>query len=167
MNSIFIRRSIRNFKEGTISKKQIENIIRAGMQAPSGCNQQPWEFLIITNKKDIETCSTFTSGAASAKNAAVIIMLLANTTTQKTGIDWFPQDLGACMQNMLLQTVEESLGAFWIGIYPSKEKMSPAQKYFSLPEHIQPFSMLALGIPNGENKFIDRYKEEKIHWEKY
>lgn len=41
------RRSIRRFKSDTLTRDQIESILRAGQQAPSGKNRQPWHFIVI------------------------------------------------------------------------------------------------------------------------
>ena len=40
MNSIFVRRSIREFLDKPVETEKIEQILRAGMQAPSARNQQ-------------------------------------------------------------------------------------------------------------------------------
>lgn len=45
------RRSIRKFKDEPLSEKQIEQLIEAARLAPSGCNVQPWRFIIVTNKQ--------------------------------------------------------------------------------------------------------------------
>lgn len=47
MNAIFKRRSTRNFLQRSVEDNKIDNILRAGMQAPSAHNFQPWEFLIV------------------------------------------------------------------------------------------------------------------------
>ena len=41
MNSIFHRISVRKYEDRPIEKEKIMEILRAGMQAPSACNQQP------------------------------------------------------------------------------------------------------------------------------
>ena len=45
MNEIFHRVSIRKYKNQPVEKEKILKILKAGMQAPSACNQQPWEFV--------------------------------------------------------------------------------------------------------------------------
>lgn len=47
MEAIMKRRSIRSFTAEPVTDAQLERILRAGMQAPSAMNAQPWEFLII------------------------------------------------------------------------------------------------------------------------
>ena len=51
MNSIFKRKSIRKFLDKEIEDEKIERLLRAGMQAPSAINSQPWEFLVVRDKK--------------------------------------------------------------------------------------------------------------------
>ena len=51
MNSIFHRISVRKYEDRPVEKEKIMEILRAGMQAPSACNQQPWEFYVVTDKK--------------------------------------------------------------------------------------------------------------------
>ena len=47
------RRTIRTFKQG-ISEEQLRKLLLAGVEAPSGSNVQPWEFIIIDDPKIIE-----------------------------------------------------------------------------------------------------------------
>ena len=54
MNAIFKRKSIRKFLDKEIEDEKIERLLRAGMQAPSAINSQPWEFLVVRDKKGIE-----------------------------------------------------------------------------------------------------------------
>jgi len=50
MNNIFKRQSVRRYQTKPIEQEKIELMLKAGMQAPSAANQQPWEFLVITDK---------------------------------------------------------------------------------------------------------------------
>jgi nitroreductase len=47
------RRSVRVFKQG-VSEEKLRRIILAGTKAPSGSNVQPWEFIIIDDKRIIK-----------------------------------------------------------------------------------------------------------------
>ena len=51
MENIFHRVSIRKFSNQPVEKEKIEQILRAAMQAPSACNQQPWEFYVVEDKE--------------------------------------------------------------------------------------------------------------------
>ncbi|MCC0632117.1 nitroreductase [Clostridioides sp. ZZV15-6388] len=50
-DSISKRRSIRKYKNQSISHETIEKIIEAGINAPSSKNRQPWKFIVVTEKE--------------------------------------------------------------------------------------------------------------------
>lgn len=53
LESIYTRRSIREFTDTIVSDEEIQQIIEAGMRAPSSKNSCPWHFLILKgNEKD-------------------------------------------------------------------------------------------------------------------
>lgn len=74
MNSIFHRVSIRKFEDRPVEQDKIEMILRAGMQAPSAMNQQPWEFYVVTDKEIIKKLSETSPYSKSAAGAPVIIV---------------------------------------------------------------------------------------------
>ena len=47
---IYNRRSIRKFLNKSIPKDIIEEIIKAGIVAPSAKNRQPWKYLIYSGE---------------------------------------------------------------------------------------------------------------------
>ena len=49
--------------------------------------------------------------------------------------------MGACTQNILLQAVEEGLGAVWLGTYPDEERVN------YLKEHFKVLDVTKWGIP--------------------
>jgi nitroreductase len=51
LEAIRNRRSIRKFKSTPISEQQVERLIEAARLAPSGCNVQPWRFIIVKDKE--------------------------------------------------------------------------------------------------------------------
>jgi len=47
LEAIFTRRSVRDFTHDPVSQEEIEKLLKAGMQAPSAGNEQPWHFVVI------------------------------------------------------------------------------------------------------------------------
>ena len=50
-NKIKTRRTIRDFSSKEIPEEILENAIKSAGRAPSGANQQPWHFVLVSNKK--------------------------------------------------------------------------------------------------------------------
>lgn len=167
MNPIFKRRSVRKFSDEEVSINQVKNLIKAGMQSPSAFNSQPWEFLIVSNKKDLEAVSKMSRFAKPAKRAQKLIIVLGNTKKFRLVKDMIQQDLSACTQNILLQAVVDGLGGVWLGFYPREDRVNALREYFDIPDHIIPFSVIAIGYPKDEKDPKSRYDESKIHLDKY
>jgi nitroreductase len=86
-----------------VEKEKLMQILRAGMQAPSACNQQPWEFYVVTNPEKIKALSKATPYAGCAANAPVVIV----PVYRKEGLiapDFAQIDLSIAQENMWLET---------------------------------------------------------------
>ncbi len=163
MNAIFTRRSVRRFTKKQVEQEKLEKILRAAMQAPSAGNQQPWEFIVVKGKENLEKLSEYNPYASSLKGANLGIIVLANKDRLKYA-DYYQQDLAAVTQNIQLQATELSLGSVWYGTAPEKQRMDYIIKMYNLKDNLIPFSVVAIGYPEDENanKFVDRYDETRI-----
>lgn len=142
-NIIFKRRSIRRFETRPVEPEKIERILKAGMQAPSAHNLQPWEFLVITEQEKRDAVSKMSPWAGMVAKAPVTIIVIGHQEN-KDMEKYLPQDLGACTENILLQIAAEGLGGCWMGFYPDEDRVNSVRKYFNLPEDRIPFSVIAL-----------------------
>lgn len=167
MKSILNRRSIRVYKKQEVEREKIERIIKAGMQAPSAHNFQPWEFIVVRDEEKRKEISELSIYAKPAKSCDTCIVVLANMNKVEKENYWWQQDMGACVENMLIQTVEEELGAVWLGYYPEEDRVEGMKKLFNLPDNLVTFAVIAIGYPNQENKYEDRYDVSKVHYEVY
>ena len=102
MSIVFKRRSVRKFKDEKVPDELIENLLKAGMQAPSSCNSQPWEFIVVSKEEDKEAISKMHKFAKPAAGASHLIITIGNLSEAKV-IRMIEQDLAACNENILLQ----------------------------------------------------------------
>ncbi|AMK15091.1 nitroreductase family protein [Methanobrevibacter olleyae] len=169
MNIIFKRKSIRKFLDKEIEDEKIIRLLKAGMQAPSAINSQPWEFLVVKNKEGIKKIENMSLYSKPAKTSACCIITLFNKeyTDKFEDYKWIQQDMGACSQNILLQAVEEDLGAVWLGTYPDEERVNYLKENFNIPENVYPYSVIVLGYPTEDYHGKNRFKEDRIHYESY
>lgn len=168
MKTINIRRSIRKFIDKPVEDNKVEKLLRAGMQAPSAGNQQPWEFVVVVSTEMKEKISKMSPYAGAAKDSPLIIVVLGNTNRMR-----FPenmeQDLGACTQNILLEAVEQGLGATWMSVHPQEDRVKSIKETLELPDNIKPYNIIIAGYPKNkeDNKFVDRYEAARVHYSKY
>ena len=139
------------------------------MQAPSAINSQPWEFIVIKDKENIKKIEDMSLYSKPAKTSTCCIITLFNKKyiEKFDNYIWVEQDMGACTQNILLQAVEEELGAVWLGTYPDEERVNYLKKHFNIPDNVYPYSVIVLGYPKKDYKGTDRFKKDRIHYESY
>ena len=166
MDAINIRRSIRKYEDKKIEREKIEKILRAAMQAPSAHNQQPWEFIVVEDKELLCKMSKMHNYSAMIANAGCAIIALANKNYIKEPHFW-QQDMSAAVQNILLEVVEQGLGAVWIGVAPKENLIDYLKKIFNLQDNLIPFAIISIGYTERQNKFKDRYDEKRVHYDKY
>lgn len=163
MNAIFHRVSIRKYQKKPVEKEKILQILKAAMQAPSACNQQPWEFYVVTDPDKIQKLSQTTPYARCAAGAPVVIV----PAYRKENLPALPMvsiDMGICIENMWLETDTLGLGGVCIGVSPIQEWMEQIHQILELPEDVAVFSLFALGYPDEERIQQDRFDLNRIHF---
>ncbi|MBQ6098550.1 MAG: nitroreductase family protein [Methanobrevibacter sp.] len=163
---IFKRHSVRKFRDEKVSDEMIENLLKAGMQAPSSCNAQPWEFIVVSSGEDKKAISQMHKFAKPAAGASHLIVTLGNLNRAKV-IGMIEQDLGACNENILLQATHEGLGAVWMGFHPIEDRTLKLKEYLEIPDYCIPFSVICVGYPAQESEIKLRYDESKVHFDRF
>jgi len=108
------RRSIRKFKDMEIPEEMIDQILTAGIWAPSGMDNQPWRFAVIRDRELKSEIAKQTKYTAIFENAPLIIpVFVDHNVTYDTTKD--TQTMGACLQNMLLAIHALGLAGVWVG----------------------------------------------------
>lgn len=166
MNSIFKRRSIRKYLDNDISDAMVEEIIKAGMAAPSAGDERPWHFIVVRNKSTMLEFPKFHQYAQMLKDAPVAIVVCGDLNRQTYEGFWI-QDCSAAIQNMLLQVTEMGLGSVWVGIYPDKNRVEKTKELLDLPGNIVPVAVLPIGVPGEIKPATNRYDKKMIHVEKW
>jgi nitroreductase len=166
IEAILNRRSIRKYTGEKVTDTQIEILLKAGMYAPSAVNKQPWHFIVFRNRKIINEITKIHPNSRMLEESDVAILVCWDENLQHdTG--YGPVDCSAVTQNILLAAHGIGLGAVWVGLYPREHRIERVHKLFKLPEHVKPFSIISIGHPAENKEFPDRYKKERIHYEKW
>lgn len=168
MDVINKRRSVRQYRNQPVEQEKIELLLRAGMQAPSAKNQQPWHFLVIQNRDTLLKLSGLTKNSRMLADASVAILLLIDYTNL-TLPDMAPVDMAAATENILLEATNLGLGAVWIGVYAREERGEAIREICQVPNHLEPFCLISIGYPLDENanRFVDRYDATRVYYEKF
>jgi nitroreductase len=160
------RRSIRKYKDQNISKDDINKILKAAMYAPSAMNTQAWHFILIEDKNVlIETIKSI-SYAEMLKQSTAAIIVCGDLAFEKNE-SWLLQNCSASTQNILLSAHGLGVGSCWIAIHGMDDVYKNIKAQFKLPENIVPVSLISLGYPDEVVNAEERFKEDKIHYNKW
>ena len=162
------RKSVRHFTDTPVSPEDIDKILRAGMAAPSAVNMQPWSFLVFTNKTKMSAIAAKLPFDKFLASANVCISVCTEPKKAFYGIKEL-SIIDACLagENILLAIEALGLGGVWTGVYPDTNFIRIVREELEIPVDVIPLNIIAIGYPTGEDKPKDKYKPERIHFEKW
>ena len=168
INNIMTRTSIRQFTSQPVSKDTLENLVKAGMAAPSAVNKQPWAFIVITDRAMLDSLNAI-AGRFNLKTATAAIAVCGDLSKalEGEGQAYWVQDCSAATENILLAAHAYGLGAVWCGVYPNPEVQPDVTKTLGLPENIIPLNIIALGYPDETPQPKDKFNASNIHYQKW
>ena len=158
-NTIEKRRSIRNFTGDPIPRSDLERIVNAGRLAPSGNNQQPWDFIVVTDESIRQHLSKAASWSA---NASAIIVVVLDTSSK-----YWVEDGSAAIENILLAATDLGYGSCWLQ-GNAKPHEAEFKLLLNIPAYLSILSLVPIGVPVEwpKNK-VKKPLAEVLHWEKF
>ena len=166
LEAILTRRSIRVFEPGEIPLSTLKELVKAAMYAPSAADEQPWYFVIITDRVLLDRIPSLHPYASMVADAPAAILVCGSPGLEKHAGMWV-QDCAAATQNLLLAAHAKGLGAVWVGVHPREDRIAPLRQLIEMPEAIIPFALIPLGHPAEKADAEDRYRPELIHLNKW
>lgn len=166
IQALLTRRSIRKYKNQPVEKDKIEIILKLAMYAPSAMNLQAWHFIVIDNK-DILANTIQSIPHAELLRQTPNAILVCGDKTIEANESWMIQNCSAAIQNVLLSAHALGIGSCWIAIHGIDDVVKNVSKQFNLPENVIPVALISLGYPDETVFAEDRFKQDKIHYNKW
>ncbi len=165
IENIMTRSSVRSYTSQAVEEEKIEQLLKAGMAAPTGSNKQPWEFVVITQRDILDELPSVAGGMRMAVNAPLAIVVLGDESISGS----WTLDCSAATQNILLAAHAMGLGAVWCGAYPENEsgRTAKMKSLLQLPDGINALNAIIIGYPDSEPQPKDKWKPEKVHYQIY
>lgn len=79
------RRATQSFEDVPIHSADLEKIIRAGLEAPSGYNLQPWRFVVVRDRDQKKKLRAAAFGQPKVEEASAVIVACGDTQGWKNG----------------------------------------------------------------------------------
>lgn len=138
--ALYGRRSIRKFKPDAVPRELIEQVMHAGIWAPSSCNYQMWDLVAVD---DPAVNARLAALSIQMGNAPVNVVVSYGREFSEEG-SANVQSASALIQNMSLAAHALGLGTFWITQMGGAERVREA---VGLPYDRLVIAVLAVGWP--------------------
>jgi len=175
------RRSVRVYKAGRMTDKQLETILEAARWAPSGANTQPWEFVVTRDRQKMRRArEIFYNEWKQRKledpvnykglskyyvgDAAVLVLVCGDPRTMQVYLTTrqpgdreklFQASVASAVEQMMLMAASMGLGTVWVSV---REEIEPELRdLFRVP---QPLRLLWV-VPIGHPRFWPKGKPRR------
>ena len=167
MEAMLTRKSIKKYKPDPVAKELIEQVIEAGLNAPSGLNKQSPIILAVTDKQVRDELSRLNAGkdpffrADPFYGAPVVLVVLADKSMHT-----YLYDGSLVMENLQLAAHALGLGACWI--HRAKETFETPEgkailEKLGLEGEYEGIGNCILGYPDHDPEKKPR-RENRVFW---
>ena len=164
MSVILRRRSVRDFTAEGVDEAALDDLVRAGMAAPTARNMQPWSFIVVSGRETLDRLGEgLPYGKMLGKAVAAIAVCALPEEANGRSVELAVIDGTCASENILLAAEALGLGAVWVAAYPYEDRMAHVRGILNIPDGVIPLNVIPLGHPTASKPPIDKYKPEKIH----
>ena len=154
------RRSIRAYTARAVDRSIIEDIVDCGRMAPTAMNDQPWDFIVVISKSELEKIPPMLGHGEFIAKAAFAVIVVAR------GTEYAVEDCCAAIENLLIAAAAHGIGSCWIA--GTKQAYGPAvAKAFGAPDDHQLIAIVSFGYPAETPQLEKRTLAEVLHWDRF
>jgi nitroreductase len=137
------------------------------MAAPTACNAQPWEFVVVDQAMGMEELRRILPYGKYNSPAAIVVCGSEDKALNNCAEKYWVQDCSAALENILVAAAGQGLGTVWVGVYPIDERIQAVRAALDLPPTVTPLGVVYVGYPGEEKEPRTQYEESRVHWGKY
>ncbi|MCW3064798.1 MAG: nitroreductase [Solirubrobacterales bacterium] len=142
-DAITSRRNVRRFEDRPVPDDALDRILEAGRRAPSSRNWQPWDFVVVTDRDQLnELAKVWQYGQHVAESAATIALILPRSEDADER-ETAQYDLGQATMAMLIAAADLGIGSGHSAVGDQDQ----ARRVLGLPEDRYAAYLVDLGYP--------------------
>jgi nitroreductase len=142
-DAIRARRNVRSYTRDPVPDEQLNRIVEAGWRTPSGGNRQHWDFVVVTDRDQLNELSTVWRGALHIADAAAAIALVVPQPDDDRTRVVDQYDLGQATFAMMVAAADLGIGTG----HSSVGEQDKARAILGVPDtHIVSY-LLGVGYP--------------------
>ena len=164
LEALHARRNVRVYQDAPLPAEDLNRILEIGRRTPSSKNMQRWDFVVVTDRAQLEQLSEVWMGAHMVATSAATIALIAPVADDPAIRNSIHFDLGQAA--MAMMTAAAGLGIGSCQTYVEDQAM--ARQVLGHPEDKMCAWLIAMGYPADRpltpvRKPLRRAYEDVIH----
>jgi nitroreductase len=137
------RRNVRDYAERPIPSDHLDRILDAGRRSPSAFNSQPWDFVVVTDRAELEALSTVWQGARHVAGSAATVAVATPVQDDADRARWAEFDLGQAVMAMAVTAADLGVGS----AHAIVQDQDRFRSLLGVPPSHRGAYLLALGYP--------------------
>jgi nitroreductase len=110
-DAITSRRNVRDFTSEPLPEPAIERILEAAWRAPSARNLQPWDFVLVTDREQLQALSGVWQGGAHIAGAGAAIAIVVDEDAEPRMREITLYDIGQATLQMMVAAADLGIGS--------------------------------------------------------
>lgn len=152
--------AIRAFQEKVVPTEVKNRILEAARLTGSGSNQQPWHFILVEDRADLQQLGAVAKSGPYTAQAAFAVVVVVEQSKMALS------DGSRAIQSMILTAWADGVGSNWVGFAPMPE----VNTLLNIPENLDVLAILPFGYPVkqvGQGKKKRKAPQEVFHSGKF
>ncbi len=144
-DAIRARRNVRSFADRPITAQDLDRILEAAWRSPSSMNEQPWDFVVCTEREVLRGLAETWRYADHVAGSAATVVLIAREAADSDTRDWIFYDMGQATMSMMLAAADLGIGS----CHAALDDQALARRLLHLPEDRFCVGLISFGYPAG------------------
>ncbi len=160
------RYSVRAYKSDPVEDEKLQKVLEAARLAPTACNLQPFQFIVIHTKGREAELRRIYSDSWFVQAPIVICAcgMPSQSWIRSDGKNYWEVDVTIAMDHLILAAADLGLGTCWIGAF----NPDAAREVLRLPNDVEPIAFTPLGYPDDQPGYKGRKTINELvkyeHW---
>ena len=147
------------YTDEAVPEGELQNLLEAGMAAPSASNRKPWHFVVVTDRETLAALAVAHPYGKMLARAGAAIAVCGDPGISS----WWVQDCSAATENVLVAAAALGLGAVWLGSHGNPEREEAIRAVLGIPDEIGVLSLLSIGHPAEQKEPRTQYDARRVH----
>ncbi len=150
----------RSYRQDPIPENVVRKILQAARLTGSSMNRQPWHFIVVDQREDLEKLGALASTGPYIAEAGMAVAVAIEDTRYAVS------DASRAIQSMILTAWSEGVSSNWVGFFGLEE----AADFLGIPDSLDLLALVPFGYTDRDEVQGEKDRkpfEEIVHYQRF